>query len=184
MRLDRSTTVFALLLGLSPLATAQARPPKQPKVAPGPNEPDWSVVLDTKYGLSMFGDLLNPVRTTPEATPGLFKKAGDGPVIYTPVIALGWRRSTGAAGTRPGPDGEPHLRELWSYKFKNTTDDVKTGKNLPPPLHPDAKTEFDPGLESFGLFVSNDGLADSRVYSEPARVKALNKRLASSRTSS
>jgi hypothetical protein len=56
-------------------------------------------------------------------------------------------------------------------QFKNTTDDVKTGKNLPPPLPRDAKTEFDPGLESFGLFVSNDGLADSLVYSEPARVK-------------
>ena len=56
---------------------------------PGPNEPDWKVILSERYGLSMFGDLLNPVVTTAEATPGLFRKAGPGPVTYTPVIALG-----------------------------------------------------------------------------------------------
>ncbi len=32
-------------------------------------------ILDAMYGLRMFDDLLNPVLTTPEATPGLFKKA-------------------------------------------------------------------------------------------------------------
>src|SRR5438045_3410240 len=86
---------MALILSLSAMlvaarnAAAQAPTPRQPKVAPGPNEPDWDVVLKTRYGLSMFGDLLNPVKTTPQATPGLFRKAGPGPVTFRPVIALG-----------------------------------------------------------------------------------------------
>ena len=45
-------------------------------MAPGPNEPDWEVILRERYGLSMFGDLKNPVTTTAHATPGLFRKAG------------------------------------------------------------------------------------------------------------
>src|SRR5271170_7466672 len=57
-----------------------AQTPKQPKVTPGPDEPDWEVILRERYGLSMFADLSNPVRTTPEATAGLFRKAGNGPV--------------------------------------------------------------------------------------------------------
>src|SRR5262249_26834389 len=68
---------------------ALAQTPNQPKVAPGPSEPDWEVVLRDRFGLSMFGDLLNPVKTTPEATPGLFRKAGPGPAKFTPIIALG-----------------------------------------------------------------------------------------------
>ena len=64
-------TVF-LALGLALGAWAQT--PQQPKVAPGPNEPDWVVILKDRYGLSMFDDLLNPIRTTAAATPGLFRK--------------------------------------------------------------------------------------------------------------
>ena len=64
-------------------------PPKQPKVQPGPSEPDWLVLLYRLYGLRMLEDLLNPVTTTPEATPGRFRKAGPGPVRYRPVLALG-----------------------------------------------------------------------------------------------
>ncbi len=65
-------------------AGAVAQTAHQPKVAPGPNEPNWDVVLKSRYGLSMFDDLLNPVQTTTEATPGLFKKAGPGPVRVRP----------------------------------------------------------------------------------------------------
>ena len=83
--MQRSGIAMTLWLAVSSIASGQT--PKQPKVAPGPNEPDWVVVLDQKYGLKMFDDLLNPVKTTAEATPGLFKKAGPGPVTYTPVIA-------------------------------------------------------------------------------------------------
>ena len=68
--------------------------------------------------------------------------------------------------------------ELWSYTCKNTTEDLKSGKNLPPPLDSGASTEFEPGGEPFGLWVSNDGLSDGGVFSEPGLVARLNKRLA------
>ncbi len=154
--------------------------PKQPKVAPGPGEPDWEVILRERYGLSMFDDLKNPVKTTSLATPGLFRKAGDGPVRFRPVIALGlatknrggWYKAL-AKGA-----GEPVKVQLWSYVYKNTTEDLKSGKNLPPPLDSGSSTEFDPGGEPFGLWVSNDGLQDGGVFSEPLLVERLNKRLA------
>jgi hypothetical protein len=172
----RRTLLLALLAVAS---TAQAQTPKQPKVAPGPNEPDWDVVLRKQYGLSMFGDLLNPVQTTPEATPGLFKKAGPGPVVFVPVIALGLETMNRGGYYTPGPDDKsPRKHELWSYQFKNTTQDLETGKNLPPPLAEGAATSFDPGEEPFGLWISNDGLKDGGVFSQPKLVAALNERLA------
>jgi hypothetical protein len=159
-----------------------AQTPGQPKVAPGANEPDWVVILEDRYGLSMFGDLLNPVRTAPERVPGLFRKAGAGPVRYTPVIALGLEtRNRGgwyAAQPGTGKDDVPKKRELWSYVFKNTTDDLRTGKNLPPPLAAGSTTEFDPGEGAFGFWVSNDGLDDGGVFTEPALVARINRRLA------
>jgi hypothetical protein len=165
-------------LARSPGGAAQT--PKQPKVAPGPGEPDWEVILRERYGLSMFGDLSNPVKTTPEATPGLFRKAGNGPVRFRPVIALGLEtRSRGGwyKALSKGQD-EPVKAKLWSYLHKNTTEDLQSGKNLPPPLDSGASTEFDPGAEPFGLWVSNDGLTDGGVFTEPGLVQRLNKRLA------
>jgi hypothetical protein len=158
---------------------ASAQTAKQPKVAPGPNEPDWVVVLDKRYGLKMFEDLLNPLKTTAQATPGLFKRAAPGPVTYTPVIALGLETTSRggwyATGTNPA---KPDKNELWSYTFKNTTSDIETGKNLPPPLADGSKTRFDPGDQPFGLWLSNDGLKDGGVFSEPKVVAAINARLA------
>ena len=170
---------FAFSMALILPAVGSAQTPKQPKVAPGPNEPDWVVVLNTRYGLRMFDDLLNPVRTTAEATPGLFKKAGPGPVTYTPAIALGLETVNRGGWYVPGDTPKnPEKHELWSYKFKNTTDDLATNKNLPPPLAAGARTTFDPGDRPFGLWISNDGLADGGVFSEPKAVAAVNKRLA------
>jgi hypothetical protein len=158
---------------------AQAQTPKQPKVAPGPMEPDWVFLLEKRYGLSMFGDLLNPVVTTVEATPGLFKKAGPGPVKYTPVIALGLVTVTRGGWYRPGQKpASPENKELWSYQAKNTTEDLQTGKNLPPPLQSGSRNEFEPGDEPFGLWVANDGLMDGGVFSQPQVVAAVNQRLA------
>ena len=127
----------------------------------------------------MFGDLKNPVKTTAEATPGLFRKAGDGPVRFRPMIALGLptRNRGGWYKALSDGKGEPIKTNLWSYLYKNTTEDLRTGKNLPPPLDPHASTEFDPGEKPFGLWVSNDGLQDGGVFSEPALVRRLNKRL-------
>jgi hypothetical protein len=151
----------------------------QPKVAPGPNEPDWDVVLKTRYGLSMFGDLLNPVKTTPQATPGLFRKEGPGLVTYRPMIALGLETLNRGGWYRPGSDDRsPQKQELWSYKFKNTTADLENNTNLPPPLAEGASTSFDPGDAPFGLWISNDGLKDGGVFSQPQVVAAVNARLA------
>jgi hypothetical protein len=159
--------------------TAIGQMANQPKVAPGPNEPDWDVVLKTRYGLSMFGDLLNPVKSTPQATPGLFRKAGPGPVTYRPMIALGLETINRGGWYRAGSgDKFPEKHELWSYKFKNTTADLENNTNLPPPLADGSSTAFDPGEGPFGLWISNDGLKDGGVFSQPQVVAAVNARLA------
>ena len=172
-----------LPLAMSLLATlavgSSGQEPKQPKVAPGPNEPDLVVVLDKMYGLSMFGDLANPVKGSPLDTPGLFRKAGPGPVTYTPVIALGLETVNRGGWYRPGADAaHPDKKELWSYQFKHTTKDFDLGQVLPPALAEGSKTTFDPGDEPFGLWVANDGLKESDAYTQPKVVAALNKRLA------
>lgn len=169
-----------LLLGSMVLpAAAWGQTPQQPKVAPGPNEPNWDVVLKQVYDLSMFGDLLNPVKTTAEATPGLFKKAGPGPVVYTPAIALGLTTLNRGGWYLPAKDSSAVTKhELWSYLWKNTTADVEKHENLPPPLATGSTTSFDPGDAPFGLWVSNDGLKDSLVFTQPRLVKANNPRLA------
>jgi hypothetical protein len=152
----------------------------QPKVSPGPGEPDWKVVLAERYGLSLFGDLLNPVTRTAVSCPGLFRKAGPGPVTNTPVIALGLATRNRGGWYRPVAEGgEPQKSGLWTYTFKNTAEDLKTGKNLPPPLEEGSSTHFDPGDQPFGFWVSNDALTDGGVFSEPALVARINKRLGS-----
>jgi hypothetical protein len=171
-----------LILAASSLAlaaSALAQTPRQPRVAPGPGEPNWDVVLKERYGLSMFDDLLNPVRTTPESTPGLFRRAGDGPVKFAPMIALGLPSVTRGGWYRPGKGNQgPNKTELWSYQHKNTTEDLESGKNLPPPLAAGTTTSFDPGNDAFGLWVSNDGLKDGGVFTQPRLVAAMNERLA------
>jgi hypothetical protein len=158
----------------------QGQTAHQPRVSPGPDEPDWKVVLAERYGLSLFGDLRNPVVTTALATPGLFRKAGPGPVTYTPTIALGLTtRNRGGWYSPASNGGEPRKSALWTYTFKNTTADLKTGKNLPPPLEEGSQTRFDPGDQPFGLWVSNDGLTDGGVFTQPALVARINQRLAS-----
>ena len=80
---------------------------------------------------------------------------------------------------RPGPDhAHPVRSELWSYKFKHKTADFAAGRFSVVPLAEGSKTTFDPGEAPFGLWVANDGLADSDSFTEPAVVQAVNKRLA------
>lgn len=165
-----------MLLILAGAAGAQT--PRQPKVLPGPKEPDWVVILRDRYGLAMFADLRNPVETTVEAVAGRFRKAGPGPVRYTPVIALGLDTTTRGGWYSGGEPAAPLRHELWSYTFKNTTADLDTGRNLPPPRLDGSKVEFDPGDATFGLWVSNDGFTDGGVFTEPRVVKAVNARLA------
>lgn len=167
--------ILSLVLMIGPPVVQTAR---QPKVQPGPVEPDWVAVLEGLYGLSMFGDLKNPVVTTPEATPGLFRKAGPGEVTFTPVIALGLEATIRGGHYRPGPEASgPVATELWSYKFKHTGKDIETGKPAPPPLGAGSKVGFDPGDMPFGLWIGNDQFQDA-VYTEPKVVAAKNPRLA------
>src|SRR5262245_52317408 len=110
---------LALALAACVLIAGRAEPqtPKQPKVAPGPNEPDWDVILKSRFGLSIFADLANPVQTDPTLVAGRFKKAGPGPVVYAPAIALGLENTTRGGWYRPaGSDQGPKEQELWSYR--------------------------------------------------------------------
>lgn len=158
---------------------AVAQNDRQPKVSPGPDEPDWEVILRDRYGLAIFQDLKNPVKGSVEATPGLFKKFGEGPVKYTPLIALGLPSVTRGGWYRVGDNlTAPDKKELWSYQYRNTAADVQTGDNIPTPLADGASTIFEPGDEPFGLWVSNDGLTDGGVFTQPKVVAAVNKRLA------
>jgi hypothetical protein len=176
----RKITLFVAVVVAGSLSGSRAQTPKQPKVAPGPDEPDWEVVLRDRYGLAMYADLANPVKTTALETPGLFRKAGTGPVKFTPVIALGLvtRNRGGWYSASADRQAAPKKKSLWSYVFRNTAEDVRTGNHLPPPLEKGSSTEFDPGDEPFGLWISNDGLKDGGVFSEPALVARLNQRLA------
>lgn len=162
----------ALMLGASPR-------PGQPRVTPGPSEPDWIAMLDAFYGLRMLDDLANPVRTTPEAVPGLFRKAGPGPVRYRPVIALGLETTTRGGWYRsPGAGSPPEVRPLWAYTFKSGGHDLETRTDLAPPLEAGSSVAFDPGDQPFGLWAGNDGLKDGGVFTQPAMVRAVNQRLA------
>jgi hypothetical protein len=176
----RKTVIVAVLLVCGGLRPLGGQEPNQPKVAPGPNEPNWEDLLRDRYGLSMYGDLLNPVKTTAAATPGLFRKAAPGPVKFTPLVALGLetRNRGGWYPTEPVQAAAPRKASLWSYVYKNTAEDLRTGKNLPPPLEKGSSTEFEPGATSFGLWISNDGLPDGGVFTQPAKVALVNQRLA------
>lgn len=172
----RLLIVLVAIRASGPTPDASAQAPHQPKVQPGPNEPDWDVILRDHYGLSMYGDLLNPVTTTPEATPGTFRKAGPGLVTFRPAIALGTEDTVRGGWYRADEESAPI--PLWDYQYKNTEADLETGKNLPPPLREGSKVEFDPGSARFGLWISNDGFQDGGVFTEPARVRRENARLA------
>lgn len=151
---------------------------QQPIVQPGPQEPDLLVLLDRLYGLDMESDLANPARTNPLSAPGLFRKAGPGPVRYTPEIALGLEVTIrGGFYTNTADSGLPKKTELWSYRHKSTSQDIESNTSLAPKLLEGSAVSFDPGDEAFGLFVSNDQFQDT-VFTQPAAVRVGNKRLA------
>lgn len=178
MRRYQATVVaLGLLAAIPPHPGARAQTPGQPRVTPGPSEPDWIAILEGIYGLKMFDDLLNPVKASPVDTPGLFKKAGAGPVTFRPEMALGLEAVIRGGSYFPDGDKAPETRQLWSYKYRNTGRDIETGDNLPPPLAEGSATTFDPGDKPFGLFIANDQFKDA-VFSQPSMVAAHNPRLA------
>jgi hypothetical protein len=164
-----------VLCTLSFLQTAN-----QPKVAPGPDEPNWWDILRDVYGLDMFTDLANPVETTAIEAAGLFRKAGPGLVVFEPVIALGTVNSThGGWYPRTAGSDPPLKRELWAYADKNTANEIVSRRIRKPSLNPGSRIEFDPGDQPFGLWVLNDSFeGDFGVFSEPSLVARFNSRLA------
>ena len=184
MRLPLLVCTVLMLVSSFGASATDEQASRQPKVAPGPNEPDWVVLLDRLYGLKMSDDLSNPARSPIDSTLGTFRKAGPGPVRFTPVLALGLETTNRGGWYRPSRKPPIEQTNLWSYRHKHTTadftDSAQTTWKLPepPPLAAGSSTTFDPGDTPFGLWVSNDGLTPSDVYTEPRLVAALNPRLA------
>jgi len=175
---NRRKAALAAFIGVSfGIAAQNPTTHKHPTVQPGPNEPDWVVLLNKRYHLDMEKDLLNPLEADIKSIRSLFQKAGTGPVTFTPEIALGLEVTIHGGFYVAGSQKEPTLTELWSYQHKSTTAQVESGEDLTPPLKPGSTTMFDPGDKPFGLYVENDEFKD-RVYTEPVRVSMLNPRLA------
>jgi hypothetical protein len=150
----------------------------QPKVSAGPSEPDWPAILDAHFGLRMWADLANPVQTDPLQVPGLFEKAGPGPVKYTPTLALGLEVPIHGGWYLHASDPKASvLVELWTYRDKHTARDLESPDTRPVTLAAGSRLEFDPGDKPFGLYVSNDQFRDS-AFTEPRMVQARNERLA------
>ena len=177
--------VFNAILGVAALSTAAGTPSgsddppadRQPKVQPGASEPDWSAILDEIYGLDMKDDLANPVRSDRIKVPGRFVKAGAGPVRFVPEIALGLEVVIRGGYYQAGDPKAPEFRELWSYQYKNRTEDVDAVRGVNPPLSEGSTVEFDPGDSPFGLYIGNDQFHD-QVATEPAVVASISPRLA------
>jgi gluconolactonase len=157
---------------------------KQPPVNPAQNEPNWKWILK-QSGLDMDKDLRNPF--VDGVTPaGLFRKADPRkPVVFKPIIAWGLETPTRGGWYPGGPtvlqipgDVDKVRRELWSYEFKQPKEELEKSTFTLPPLK-SGSVEFDPGEQVFGLWVSNDGLPNEAVYSQPALVFMKNARLKS-----
>lgn len=107
--------------------------------------------------------------------PWPLRKAGPGPVTYTPAIALGLTTPNRGGWYLPAADGgQPRKSALWTYTFKNTADDLKparicaaAGGGLANPLRPRRST-----VRPLGF---NDDFTDGGVFTEPALVARINR---------
>lgn len=161
--------VFSLCLCMA----AQAA---QPKVNPGPNEPDWRDILEQQWKLNVDRDLRNPLHEG--AVPShMFVRAGRGPLKFTPIIALGREETTLGGYYRPREGVLKYqIHEVWRFAHKQPQSEMKSGEFTPPEIHL-GRAEFEPGDEPFGLWVSNYAFKDERVFTDPRVVAATNERL-------
>jgi len=153
----------------------------QPKVAPGPNEPNWADLLKQQWALDIDRDLRNPLEAgvSPAA---LFRRADKNrPVVFEPVMALGLATTThggwyvaGGKASDVNPAAKRH--EAWSYVYKPTDADIKLGRWAPVTLRSGQKT-IDPGDRPFGLWIRNDAFDDGGVFTQPGMVAVVNDRL-------
>lgn len=157
--------VTAIFLGTATAATPNFM---QPKVNPGSQEPDWVDLLKQQWGLDMDRDLRNPV-IEGAASACMFKKAGKGPVTFTPIIALGLETTTRGGwyqAKQAGTDAARLPTEVWAYAYKQPAGEMESGQYTPPHLA-SGSTSFDPGDVQFGLWVSNDHFQNETVRSDP-----------------
>lgn len=163
-------TLHLVILGMPLFASAA-----QPKVSPGPNEPNWSDILERRK-LDMGRDLRNPFHdgTVPAH---LFVKAGNGPVTFVPIIALGREEKTLGGWYRPkGGPGDYEIHEAWRYGYKQPASEMESGDFTPPKLDL-GNGKIEPGDRPFGLWVGNDAFKGERVFTDPRAVEATNPRL-------
>lgn len=157
---------------------------QQPKVHPGPEEPDWSDLLAERWNLDMKRDLRNPLVKN-VAPAALFKRVNASrPVTFTPILALGMKTATHAGWYKAGPKADDlpadvvtDREKAWSYAYKHPKAQMESGEYEPVPLAY-GKHEFDPGDATFGLWVSNDEFDEPGVFTQPALVAKVNPRLA------
>lgn len=167
--------VCGVLLNLLALPLLAA----QPKVAPGPGEPNWWDLLRERWDLDMERDLHNPLRDG--TANGVFERVDKGkPVTFTPVLALGLTTATRggwypAAGEVPAENAGAGRLELWTYAYKHPAEEMTSGKFTLPPLSAGG-TAFEPE-GPFGLWIGNDDFDDGGVFTQPERVARVNQRL-------
>lgn len=90
----------------------------------------------------------------------LFVKAGPGPVTHAPIAAYGVPKPCHSGWYRPST-GTPTRHALWTI-------DAPHNKQAQPPLTSNSTTQFDPGDQPFGLWVSSEGFQNETVYTQDA----------------
>jgi hypothetical protein len=96
-------------------------------------------------------------------------------VTYTPAIALGLTTPNRGGWYLPAADGgQPRKSALWTYTFKNTADDLKTGKNLRRRWRRARKPASTPAINRSASGF-NDDFTDGGVFTEPALVARINR---------
>ncbi|MHC4441231.1 MAG: SMP-30/gluconolactonase/LRE family protein [Planctomycetota bacterium] len=150
----------------------------QPKVGLSHGEPTWPDLLKKQWGLDIDRDLRNPLveGVKPAAMFQRFNKKK--PVTFKPLIALGMETTTRGGWYTSEMRGHVAVvkKEAWSYTYKQSEAQMKSGKFTKPPLE-SGSGQFDPGDRPFGLWVSNDQFNDGGVYTGPRVTAGMNKRL-------
>jgi len=102
---------------------------------------------------------------TPEVDAQRFVKLGDGPATHEPLAAYGLERVC-SGGWYSLVEDIPEKRSLWRI-------DEAHNKQDRPPLMEGSGTTFDPGGESFGLWVATEGFREETIHTEDVRQRAI-----------
>ena len=127
-------------------------------------EPSLQEILD-KLGYS--------VNTLKDEIPAQrFRKAGPGPVTHQPIAAFGLIKvCTGGWYAAPRPLTAAAAAIEKPVKQNQWAVDEQYNKQRTPPLMKGARTDFDPGVATFGVWVSTVGFKDETVFTQNALQK-------------